>query len=171
LNADLKSTAKLKVATAVKRLVATLETIGFKSIKARTPTMVMNLNDETEVTLYPGVQRHAGSVLIDPVIVLYNTKLNARLLRSGWKDSSRVCHFYLSMMCSWNRLYVNDEAELDEAVHLVAGSVVDVGLPIISEYDSFDKVRKLFEDDIAHKKRVPVAVLFAKEKLERMREH
>jgi len=75
------------------------------------------------------------------------------------------------MMSPWSRLYVNDELELDKAVHLVAGSVVEVGLPIIRGYDSFDKVRKLFEDDIADKKGVPVAVLFAKEKLERMREH
>jgi hypothetical protein len=133
--------------------------------------MVMQLNDETEVTLYPGVQRRLGSVLIDPVIVLYNTKLSARLLHSGWKDSLRVCHVYLSMLSSWNRFYVNDDSELEQAIHQVVRSIVEVGLPTMREYDSFGKVRKLFEDDLTRKKRVPVAVLFAEEKLKRMQEH
>jgi hypothetical protein len=165
-----KGRPTLKVAAAAQRLVAALEAIGFKSVRANPPKLSMNLNDETEVILHPGVGRRWGSVLIDPIIVLYNTKLQARLLRSGWEGDPRVCHGYLGMLDSWGRLYVNNDGELEQAVHQVVRSVI-VGLTIMREYDSLDRVRKLFQDDIANKNRAPVAVLFAKEKLERMEEH
>jgi hypothetical protein len=176
-----KDRSALKVTAATKRLVTALEAIGFKSVKGRTPTLVMNLNDETEVILRPGVRRRSGSVLVDPVIAVNNTKLQARLLRSGgfWttqpgrpqKSPPTVCHAYLGMLDSWGRLYVNNEEELEQAVHTVVRSVLEVGLPVMREYDSLDKARKLFQDGIARKKRPPVAVLFAREKLEGMEEH
>jgi len=176
-----KERPTLKVATAAKRLVTALEAIGFKSVKARSPKLVVNLNDETEVFLHPGVRRRWGSVVIDPVIGVDNLELKARLLRSGgfWttqpgqppKSPPTVCHAYLGMLDSWGRLYVDNEEELEQAVQTVIRSVLEVGLPIMREYDSFDKVRKLFQDDIANKKEVRVAVLFAREKLEGMEEH
>jgi hypothetical protein len=169
MDASSKDRPSLKVATAKKRLIPALEAVGFKSAKAR--KLIIILNDETEVFLYPNVRRRWGSVFLDAVIGVENLKLQARLLRSGWEGSTRVCHAYLGMLDSWGRLYVNNDEELEQAVHTVVRSVLEVGLPIMREYDSIDKVRKLFQDDIARKKRVPVAVLFAKEKLERMEEH
>lgn len=161
----------LKVATAAKRLVLALEAIGFKSVKAHPRKLIMTLNDETEVFLYPDVRRRWGSVFLDAVIGVNNLKLDARLLRSGWEGSTRVCHAYLGMLDSWGRLYVNNDEELEQAVHTLVRSVLEVGLPIMREYNSLDKVRKLFQDAIARKKRVPVAVLFARGKLDRMEEH
>jgi hypothetical protein len=169
--ASTKDRLSLKVATAAKRLVPALEAIGFKSVRARPRRLIINLNDETEVFLYPDVRRRWGSVFLDAVIGVENLKLQARLLRSGWEGSTLVCHAYLGMLDSWGRLYVNNDEELEQAVHTVVRSVLEIGLPVMREYDSLDKVRKLFQDDIARKKRVPVAVLFAKEKLERMEEH
>jgi hypothetical protein len=171
VEANSKDRPTLKVATAAKRLVTALEAIGFKSVNARPRKLVMKLNDETEVFLYPGVRRRWGSVVVDPIIGVNNRKLQARLLRSGWEGEPRVCHVFLGMLDSWRSLYIENDEELEQAVQQVVRSVTEVGLPIMREYDSLDKVRKLFQDDIAHKKRVPVAVLFAKEKLERLEEH
>jgi hypothetical protein len=174
LGADSEIRPPLKVAAIEKRLAAALETIGFKPVKPRArDVVVMNLNDESEVTIYLGAWRRYGGVLIDPVMVLHNARLSARLLHSGWKKNElRVCHFYLCMICPWNSILVKDDAELESAIQTVVQSVIEVGLPIMREYDSYDKVRKLFEDEIAHKKkRFPVAVLFEEKKLRAMTEH
>jgi hypothetical protein len=165
-----KDRPTLKVETAEKRLVPALEAIGFRSVKARPRALVVNVNDETEVFLYPGVGRRWGSVVIDPIIGVDNLRLKARLLHSGWEGDPRVCHVFLGMAASWRSLYVQNEEELEHAVQQVVHSAIEMGLPLMRQYDSLDKVRKLFQDCVAHKQ-VPVAVLFAKEKLERMQEH
>ena len=53
------------------------------------------------------------------------------------------------------------EPELDYAVFQVVKAVIEIGLPIMSAYDTLDKVRHLFREDLARSKRVKVAVLFA----------
>jgi hypothetical protein len=76
----------LKVPTAAKRLVLALEAIGFKSVKARPGELIITLNNETQVFLYPDVRRRWGSVFLDAVIGINNLKLEARLQGSGWES-------------------------------------------------------------------------------------
>ena len=66
--------------------------------------------------------------------------------------------------------YARVQAELDEAVRLVATSVLEVGLPMMSQYDLLEKIRMLFEDKVDARK-VGVAVLFAEKKLGLLRDH
>jgi hypothetical protein len=169
-----KDRPTLKTATVLKQLVSALEAVGFKWKKAYYPKsygLTIVLNDETEVTLFPGVRKHSGSVVIDPVIALYNTKLKARILSSGWDCEPRVCHAHLGLLDTWDHLCVNNDDELEQAIRQVVRTIIDVGLPIMREYDSVEKVRQLFRDEITRTKRHRVAVLFEKEKLQIMEDH
>jgi hypothetical protein len=68
-------------------------------------------------------------------------------------------------------LYVQTEQELDAAVPQVVKAVVEIGLPIMSVYDTLDKVRQLFREELARTNRVKVAVLFPEDKLRLIEAH
>jgi hypothetical protein len=118
--------------------------------------------------LHPGVRRRGKDIVVDPVIGVENVTLRERLLSADkrWEGSTSVCHVYLGILASWNRFYLRTDDQLDDAAKQIIRSVIDVGLPVMSEYDTLDKVRKLFQEDIAHTKRSKIVVLFAPQKLE-----
>jgi hypothetical protein len=67
--------------------------------------------------------------------------------------------------------YLQTSAELDRAAARLVRTVIEVGLPIMREFDTLDKARRLFRDELAHTKRAKVRVLFAAEKLARIERH
>jgi hypothetical protein len=141
--------------------------------KARSLRLIRKINDRTEVFVHPGVRKRGADILVDPVIGVENTILCGRLLafdprREG---STSVCHAYLGLLASWGQFYVRTEQDLDDAASQVVKAVVEIGLPIMSAYDTLDKVRRLFREDLARTKRVKVAVLFADEKLRLIEAH
>jgi len=163
----------LTVSAAAHRLTSELAALGFVVTKARPLRLVRKINDETEVFVYPGVRKRGTDILVDPVIGVENTILRERLLAFDprRKGATRVCHAYLGLLASWGRFYVRTELELDDAASQVAKAVVEIGLPIMSAYDTLDKVRELFREDLARTNRVKVAVLFAQEKLRLIEVH
>lgn len=155
------------VSVVVKRLTRELETLGFEVVKARQPKLIKKINDETEIFIYPGARRRGKDILIDPMIGVENTILRERLIAIDprWEGSSRVCHVYLGVKASWGQFYVRTEQELDFAALQVVKAVVEVGIPLMSKYDSLEKVRELFRNSLDHPEKVDVAVLFEKEKI------
>lgn len=164
---------KLTVATVAARLTSELEGLGFVRVKAKTLKLVKKINDETEIFIYPGASRHRGEVFVDPIIGVENVILRARLLSldDSLKNSTRVCHALLGMLDTWGHFYVKTEDELEYVASRVAKSVVEVGLPIMSEFDSLEKVRKLLHDEVNGTNRSRVAVLFEKQKLRVIETH
>jgi hypothetical protein len=166
--------SRLTVAAVERRLTSELEPLGFVSVKSRSLKLVKPINNDTEVFLYAGAMRDGAEVRIDPVIGVDNVTLRERLLttdRQRWKGSYRVCHAGLGILASWNRFFVGTSAELDRAAAQIVKSVIEVGLPIMSEFDTLDKVRRLFRDELANNKQAKVVVLFAKEKLAQIEAH
>jgi hypothetical protein len=153
-------------------LASRLQTIGFVVKKERRLKLVRQVNDQTEVFVYPGVQRRGADILIDPVIGVENTILRERMLAMDprWEGSTRVCHVYLGLKASWGEFYVRTDQEMEDAASQVVKGVIEVGLPLMSAYDTLDKVRKLFQDAVAGRQ-VDVAVLFEKEKLKLIEAH
>ena len=164
---------KLTVATVAARLTSELERLGFVRVKAKTLKLVKKINDETEIFIHPGASRHRGEVFVDPIIGVENTILRARLLSldDSLKNSTRVCHALLGMLDTWGHFYVKTEDELEYVASRMARSVVEVGLPIMSEFDTLDKVRKLFHDEVDGTNRSRVVVLFEKQKLRAIETH
>jgi hypothetical protein len=160
--------SKLTVAAVAHRLTSEMELLGFAPIKAKSLKLVKMINDDTGVFLHPGVMRTGADVRVDPVIGIDNVTLRERLLaldRQRWRGSASVCHAYLGILASWSRFYLRTGDQLDYAAAQIVKSVIDIGLPIMSEFDSLDKVRQLFHDELTGTKRAKVVVLFAKEKL------
>ncbi len=171
---DEASESRLTVAAVARRLTSELEPLGLVPVKWRPLKLVKAINDDTEVFLYPGAMRDGADVRVDPVIGLDNVTLRERLLaadRKRWKGSYSVCHAGLGILASWNRFFVCTSAELDSAAAQIVKSVIEVGLPIVSEFNSLDKVRRLFRDELANTKQAKVVVLFAKEKLAQIERH
>ena len=168
------SESKLSVAVVERRLTSELEPLGFVLAKSRSLKLVKAINDDTEVFLYPGVMRSGADVRIDPVIGVDNVTLRERLLaadRQRWRGSYSVCHVYLGILASWSRFFVGTSGELDRAVAEIVKSVIEVGLPIMSEFDTLEKVKRLFRDELARTKVAKVVVLFTKEKLAQIETH
>jgi hypothetical protein len=141
--------------------------LGFELEKRPRLKLTKRINPETEVFFYPGASKKRGELRLDPVIGVENLVLRERLRSNGWKGGgTAVCHAYLGMLDSWGHLVVHSEAELDKVATRVVRSVKEVGLPIMMNFDSLDKVVELYEDTLAHHvNKWQVAVLFAKEKL------
>ncbi len=158
---------------AARRMTSQRESLGLVLPKTRYLKLVKKINDQTEVFVHPGVQKRGADILVDPVIGVENTILRERLLAMDqrWEGSTRVCHAHLGLKASWDHLYVRTEQELDGAASQVVKAVVEIGLPMMSAYDTLDKARQLFRDDLDRTKPVRVAVLFAKEKLKLIEAH
>jgi hypothetical protein len=164
----------LTVATVERRLVSELEPLGFVPAKGRVLKLLKAINDDTEIFLYPGAMRSGAVVRVDPVMGVDNVTLRRMLLgadRQRWKGSYSVCHAYLGILASWGNFYLRTSAELDRAVAQTVKSVIEIGLPVMSEFDSLDKVRRLFRDEIARTKKAKVVVLFAEQKLAQIERH
>ncbi|MGX4805327.1 hypothetical protein [Bradyrhizobium guangdongense] len=160
---------ELTVSIAEQRLTNELQALGFIARTdqgKRQLKMVKNLNSQTEIFIYPGVRRRGSDVLIDPVMGVENVSLRERLLAldQRWEGSTRVCHVYLGLKASWGRFYIRTDTDLNDAASKVVKAIVEIGVPLLSAYDTLDKVRKLFQDELEGRK-VDVAVLFAEEKL------
>jgi hypothetical protein len=162
---------KEQPSAAAQRMMSELKSHGVVPPAARPLKLVRKINDQSEVFIYPGVQKKGASILIDPVIGLENTILRERALAMGWDGSTRVCHAHLGLKASWDRFYVQTEQELDAATTQVVKAVVEIGLPMMSAYDTLDKVRQLFRDELDRTKQVRVAVLFAEQKLKLIEAH
>jgi hypothetical protein len=170
---DVDKPHRLTVSAVSYRLTSELEALGFVVTKVRSLRLVKKINDQTEVFIHPGVRKRGTDILVDPVIGVENTILRERLLAFDprRKGSTRVCHAYLGLLASWGRFYVQTEQQLDDAACQVVKAVVEIGLPIMSAYDTLDKVRELLREDLARTNRVKVAVLFAREKLRLIEAH
>ena len=138
--------------------------------KHRPLKLIKGINPETEIFLYPGVSKKRGELRLVPVIGIENFVLRERLLSTGWNGDTRACHAYLGMLDSWGHLVVHSEADLDKAATRLVKSIKEVGLPIMMNFDSSDKVAALFAETLAHHvNKWHVAVIFAKEKLAALR--
>jgi hypothetical protein len=163
---------KLTVAIVIARLIPELNKLGFVRVKDRSVKLVKKLNDETELVLYPGVSRRGGGVRMDPLIGVENLILREMMrMNEKFRGQTRVCHAYLGIFDSWGHISVRTSDELSGAIETIAESVQRVGIPLMSAYDTLDKVRMLLRDHIACTKQVPVAVLFAQEKLRLIEPH
>jgi hypothetical protein len=164
---------KLTVKVVQDRLVSELKTVGFALAGRRSLKLINKINDETEVFLYPGVQRDGLYVRISPVIGVDNVRLRERLLALDAKywgrGAARVCHVYLGLLDSWGTtIYLKTENELDKAVSAIVRTTADIGLPRMRDFDTLDKVKALLRDPWSQPK---VAVLFEKEKLAVLQDH
>ena len=156
---------------AAQRMVSELKSHGVALPTARSLKLVRKINEQSEVFIYPGVRKKGAGILVDPVIGLENTILRERLVAIGWDGSTSVCHVYLGLKASWGQFPVQTEPELDRAASEFIKAVVEVGLPMMREFDTLDKVRQLFRNDLDATKQVNVAVLFAEEKLKVIEGH
>jgi hypothetical protein len=165
---------KLTVAAVERRLTSELRSLGFVRVKWSCLKLVKAVNADTEVFLYPSAIRVGTEVLIDPFIGVDNVTLRARLLavdRERWEGLCIVCHAVLAVLASWDRLFVHTNAGLDRAAAQVVRSAIEVGLPIMREFDTLEKVKRLFRDELAGSKKARVAVVFAEEKLAQIERH
>jgi hypothetical protein len=162
----------LTVAAIRDRVVTELQAaVGFE-LKRKRPSLrlIKRINPETEVFFHPGVSKKRAELRLDPVIGIENFVLRERLLSTGWKGSTSACHAYLGMVDSWGHLVVRTEADLDTVARRIVKSVEEVGLPIMMNFDSSNKVAALCEETLAHHvNKWHVAVIFAKEKLALLR--
>jgi hypothetical protein len=158
---------KLTVAEVRDRLASEVETIGFVRTTSRPLRLIKDINRETEVFLYPGVYRHRTRIRIDPTIGVENGILRDRLLALNvqkWRGCTRVCHLCL------DTIYLGTEDGLDEAAATFRKDVTELGLPMMREFDTLDRVKELLRDPWAPA--VPrVAVLFEREKLAVLQDH
>jgi hypothetical protein len=164
---------KLTVSAVANRLTFELESLGFVLTNAHPLRLAKSINDQSEVFVYPGVRKEGADIRIDPVIGVENTILRQRLLAidKRWEGSTRVCHMYLGLKAGWNRFFVRTEQELDNAAYQIVRAVVEIGLPMMSAYDTLDKAKQLFRDDLDHSEGAAVAVLFPKDKLRLIETH
>jgi hypothetical protein len=164
---------RLTVSIVAHRLRSELEALGFAVARGRHLRLVKKINDQTEVFIYPGVRKRGADILVDPVIGVENIVLREAILASDprLEPSTRVCHAYLGLLSSWGRFYVRTEQELVDAASQVVKAVVEIGLLIMSAYDTLEKVRRLFREELARTNRVKVAVLFAEDKLKLIEAH
>jgi hypothetical protein len=167
---------KLTVKVVQDRLVSELQAVGFALTRGRPLKLINNINNETEVFLYPGVFRRGLYVRIDPVIGVDNVRLRERLLAldaKRWgKGAARVCHVYLGLLDSWGTINLKTEDELHKAVGTIIRTTVDIGLPRMRDFDTLDKVKALLRDPWSPAlKRPKVAVLFENQKLAVLQDH
>ena len=165
---------KLTVRAVERRLISELRSLGFVRVKWSCLKLVKAVNADTEVFLYPSAIRVGAEVLIDPFMGVDNVTLRERLFaedRERWQGLCIVCHAVLAVLASWDRLFVHTNAGLDRAAAKVVRTVIEIGLPLMREFDTLDKVKRLFQDEIAGTKKARVAVVYAEEKLAQIERH
>jgi hypothetical protein len=167
MSKEVRSSTTTTASEVDRQLAVMLRELGFEKTRSRPPKFTKRLNSDTEIFVFPGVFKHKGHIVIDPIIGVDNLTLRERLLdaHGPLKSANRVCHAPLGLLDSWNKIHVYDGDEISEVVAQVGKSLVKTGIPLMSKFDSLMKVRQLFLDSLENNKR-DVVVLFAREKLE-----
>jgi hypothetical protein len=163
----MRASSKDLKAITIRELTARLEKAGFVRCLGQVPKMSVQLNEESFLFIFPGVQIKQGVVIVDPVVGITNTKLESALSHEAgpWGNDYRVCHIYLGSVSGWGQLAITNELQIPQAVEQISQSLQKTAFPILKKYDSTDGVCRLFRDDAKGITPSGVAVLFAAQKL------
>lgn len=134
--------------------------------------MLLQVNAETEIFFYPGVDMVDRQLKVDPVIGVENRSLRRALANrhEALRINSRVCHAYLGLLDAWGHFYVKPTAPHDDLVQQIVKSVETVGLPAMMAFDSVEKVMALLKASIEGNGPPVVAMMFEAEKLAALEE-
>lgn len=156
----------ITVKTVSGALAESLARDGFVEVKRRPLKLMKSTNPETDIFVFPNVERGRDGVFVDPIMGVYNGRLRQRAEVAGKHHLAdyRVCTMSLCLRMEPGYILIPSSSNIADACELVVRVVNEIGMPLLAQYDSLPRIRQLLLDDLAVPRKSPsgLSILYPK---------